>query len=372
MRETTFFFLSLLLLVSAPALRAEEGFSFTSPVHHPGKLDFHFTDTPMGSDANLMWWSPSIKGGFGLISPDEGEDTRFAGAFFRPLAAKPALGDLIVGVNGLDTPAFRDFEVQAEYRSPSRFAFGGGIVEREDTDLDVAFLKASYRGPLGGISSILTLQAQRVAEETSPGGYAALYNDELMFVAGDDGEQRRGTVGYVAPETKRSFRPAVEVLYVDNSTGDLDGPRTLFANATLGFKGGFLSHPARLGRAMGPTGLEFANPLGFLSPTWNRRLDTWEMGGLADFRVIGLETPNGRRTLTWQGVVFPFQFVPGDSFADGLFAGMTYTDRSFADEVTGVLAGLFRKVSFLSLSLEAEYDFETDDKRLNVGLIDAF
>ncbi len=62
------------------------------------------------------------------------------------------------------------------------------------------------------------------------------------------------------------LRPAVEVLYVDNTIGHFSGTRNLFANVTLKYGGGFLSHPARLGRAMGPQGTEYGNPLGFLTP----------------------------------------------------------------------------------------------------------
>jgi hypothetical protein len=390
-RRSILLLLAALLLSAAPRLaRAEvaagtagtegtpEGLSFTDPLLHPGKLDFHYRATPGVSEFDTMWWTPSIKGGFGSTSPNRADDTRFGGAFFRPLASRPAAGDLIVGIEGVSSPASKDFEAEAEYRHPSGFALGGGFVQRTKSVQDVRFVKASYRGQVSGWHSILTVQGQRTAEKTSPGGYVALYDDRFLLVAGDDGEQWRADFGYVAPAgsgATGALRPAAEVLYVDNSIGRTPGPKTLFANLTLGFKGGFLSHPARLGRAMGPTGLEFGNPLGFLNPTWNRRLDPWEMGSLADFRVTGLETPAGQRTLTYEGVVFPFQPFQLDRRASclgNLFAGLSYTHKSFAKEVPGVLVGFLGKVSFLQLSLGAEYDWRTHDKTVNVGLIDAF
>jgi len=155
--------------------------------------------------------------------------------------------------------------------------------------------------------------------------------------------------------------------------GDRPGPKVLFANATLGFTGGFLSHPARLGRAMGPAGLEFGNPLGYLTPTWNRRLDTWEMGGIADFRISGTETPAGLRTVTFEALVFPFQLRSGDSLADRFFLGATFTDRSRGgNDVAGAMAGYFGKISFLTVSVAGEYAPETGDRRLHLGLIDTF
>jgi hypothetical protein len=357
----------------ATQLEAGEGLSFTNPVLHPGKLDFHLHDTRAATEPNLMWWTPSVKAGFGLLSPDQGDDVRYYGGFFRPLAARPKLGDLIVGLNRLDAPAGDDLEIQAEYRLPAGLGFGGGLVDREGDLNDVRFAKVSYRSPGKGWRTIATLQAQEVGEETSPGGYLALFDDELMLVAGHDGEQWRATLGYVAPQPKVGrLRPAVEVLYVDNTVGDRPGPETLFANATLGFTGGFLSHPARLGRAMGPTGLEFGNPLGFLNPTWNRRLDTWEMGGIAGFRIVGSETPTGLRTVTYEALVFPFQLAAGDSLADRFFAGATFTERSRGNDVAGAMAGYYGKISFLTVTLAGEYEPETGDRRLHLGLIDTF
>ena len=61
-----------------------------------------------------------------------------------------------------------------------------------------------------------------------------------MGVVGFDGEQRRTTFGYVAPKNENTqWRPSLEVLYVDNRIGKLAGPQFIFANATLGFNGGF-------------------------------------------------------------------------------------------------------------------------------------
>jgi hypothetical protein len=369
------------LLGAAPVLHAGDGVAFDSKLLHPGKIDFHLHHTPTSDDYDWMWWSPVLKGGVVLVSPEKGNDTKAFGAFFRPLAAKPAAGDLIVGIEGLDPsqPNQRQLEFQAEYRLPAGIGFGGGVVRRQNSDLDIAFGKVSYRSQpskASGWKSIVTLQAQRIGDQTSPGGYLALFDDKWMVVGGDDGEQWRGTFGYVAPQAPGQpaarIRPAVEVVYVDNSIGDLPGPKTLFANATLRFGGGFLSHPARLGRAMGPTGLEFGNPLGYLSPTWNRRLDPWEMGGLADFRATGLETPNGQRTLTYEAVLFPFQIDTAASFLDRFFLGGSYTSRSFADDFQGLTGGYFGKIGFLDVTLGAEYDLKSHDERIHVGLIDTF
>lgn len=355
------------------AADAAEGLSFTTPVLHPGKLDFHLHGTRTGTEQNWMWWTPSIKAGYGSLSPDQGDDTRYYGGFFRPLAARPQLGDLILGIERLEAPAGDDLEIEAEYRLPQGIGIGGGLVDREGDRNDIRFGKLSYRSQGKGWRTITTVQLQEVGEETSPGGYLALFDDELMVVAGHDGEQWRTTFGYIAPPPAAGrLRPAVEVLYVDNTVGDRPGPKTLFANATLGFSGGFLSHPARLGRAMGPTGLEFGNPLGFLTPIWNRRLDTWEMGGLAGFRIAGTETPTGLRTVTWEALAFPFQWAGGDSLADRFFAGATFTERSRGNDVAGAVAGYYGRISFLTVTLAGEYEPETGDRRLHLGLIDTF
>ena len=44
---------------------------------------------------------------------------------------------------------------------------------------------------------------------------------------------------------------------------------------------------------MGPQGVEFGNPFGFLRPTWNHRANTWELGGLANFRAVRTRSASG-------------------------------------------------------------------------------
>jgi hypothetical protein len=272
----------------------------------------------------------------------------------RPLAAWPKAGDLILGGLGLDGPSEEAAEFQGEYRFPFGLGFGGGFVETTLANRDVAFGKATFREHWGAWHFILEAQAQRYGPETFPGGYGAIHTSQVMGVAGTDGEQWRATLGYIAPWTNTAWRPTLEVLYVDNSIGRVNGPKVWFANATLGYTGGFLSHPARLGRAMGPQGLEFGNPLGFLTPTWNRRLEVWEMGGLADFRAEHLTAPNGSVSERYEGLVFPFQMADTKTVLDYLFVGGSCL-RSPAKDTPGVIAGMTGKVLFLKASIGVEY-----------------
>ncbi len=392
--------LILALLGSASVLVAAETHSFLSydeglysesPYLRPGKVDFlykHRRDTET-DQFNTFLWTPVFKGGGGVIDPTGAVNTRYGGGFFRPLAPWPDKGDLILGAQGVETGQTAIFEGQGEYRFPFGLGAGGGFVSTEAMS-DVAFGKLSFRRKWKDWNYILEVQAQdneygRVGSiginprpvvvahyhETHPGGYLAVFNDQVMFVGGHDGEQWRITGAYIAPESWKYVRPVIEALYVDNSIGQVVGPRVLFANASLKYEGGFLSHPARLGRAMGPQGLEFGNPLGFLNPTFNRRLEVWEEGSLADFRADRVELPNGIVQERYEGAFYPAQFQPARSIADGLFIGMAWIKEPTRD-TPAVIGGVLTKIHFLQISIGIEHQVDPARTSVVFGLIDRF
>lgn len=348
----------------------EEGLSFQSTLLKPGKLDLLYRSRPDADEANLIWWSPIVKAGAGVVDPDGAGPTRYAGGYVRPLLPLEDAGELILGALEVDADGTRSHEVQAEYRFPSGFGLGGGTVDRPGADADISFVKATYRDELDELSFILEAQAQETGDDTEPGGYVALYDDELLGVVGHDGEQWRVTLNYVSPENDAFLRPAMEGLYVDNSVGRNDGPQFLFLNGTLDFGGGFLSHPAALGRAMGPQGLEYGNPLGFLNPTWNRRLNTWELGRLMNWRVVRNEQPNGNTAADFEAIVFPMQFDGRESVLDSLLIGGSYVDAPGL-HTPGALVGFHGRVGPFNLSITVRHEFETEDTTLVIGLIDA-
>jgi hypothetical protein len=122
---------------------------------------------------------------------------------------------------------------------------------------------------------------------------------------------------------------------------------------------------------MGPTGLEFGNPLGFLSPTWNRQLNVWELGSLVNFRLVRLEFPNGTTTERYDTLVFPFQFASQENVLDYLFLGGFYA-KNPVEYSPGIIGGFFGRVGFLQVSLELDYNFDTEKMGAVVGVIDTF
>jgi hypothetical protein len=353
----------------APAAGATP--SASSQLLSPGKVDLFIRSQDSLGQYNLFGWTPSFKGGAGIVVSDAAGDTYYGGGYVRPLTLVPERGDLIIGGQANATDAFVDYEVQAEYRFPFGLGFGGGILERGGPGNDIQFGKVTFRNQWKGWSYILEMQGQAVAGEVSPGGYLAIYNDWVMAVYGNDGEQWRGTFALTAPTNKTIFRPVGEVLYVDETIGDFDGARRVFANATLGYKGGFLSNGSRLGRAMGPQGIEFANPLGFLALTWNRRLEAWEMGGLADFRYEQVWFPGPGYLQRFEADVFPFQFFSSDPGLTGVFLGATHT-RTPAKNTPGIIAGFMAKIGFLNPSIAVEHEFDPTLNTVLFGFIARF
>lgn len=335
-------------------------------VLRPGKVDAHYARASGADDGILMIWTPAVKGGlrFGV----SGDQAVVIGGYFRPPLPWSDSGELILGGQYNDLDGAEAYEIQGEYRFPMGLGVGAGFVELPSSDLDVLFGKLSFRARLESWQYILAFQVQSMGDRTRPGAYVAVFESRSMLVAGYDGEQWRTTFGFASTNHEARWSPAVEVLWVDNSVGDLSGPKILFANATLGFRGGFLSHPARLGRAMGPTGLEFGNPLGFIQPTWNRRLNVWELGGMAGFRISRIQFPNGAVDGKYEGLIFPFQVLGLIGAIDGIFVGGYWADRMTGDS-PGMLGGILMNIGRLHFGGDAEYDADLRQPVLNVGII---
>jgi hypothetical protein len=122
---------------------------------------------------------------------------------------------------------------------------------------------------------------------------------------------------------------------------------------------------------MGPTGLEFGNPLGFLSPTWNRRLDVWELGDLVDYRLERITQPNGTTTGRYEAVAFPFQFWKRKSQLDRIFGGVIYLDN-INKQSAGIQAGYFGKLRKIDVTVKSEYIFATHETGISLGIIRRF
>jgi hypothetical protein len=73
---------------------------------------------------------------------------------------------------------------------------------------------------------------------------------------------------------------------------------------------------------MGPTGVEFSNPLGYLNPNFNRRLTAWEVGESVNFRFIHKTLPNAAREETLETAAYPGQLLGSDSIVSALFVGV--------------------------------------------------
>ncbi len=345
-----------------------------SPYFKGGKLDAYYDRHDNGDfRVNSMFWSPGFKGGYGSIVPENDlrQTIHYYGGFVSPLLSRPELGNLVLGAQEITQGDSNQTEVQGEYRLASGIGVGAGFVDRKFSDQDIHWAKLSYRGDLwGDIRYILSTQWQHVQARDYPGGYLALYNPQLMATWGSDGEQWRASFGYVAPdEGADKLRPALEVFYVDNSIGQLDGAKDLWVTGSLGFRKGFLGHESRLGRAMGPTGVEMANPIGYLNPNFNRRLTAWEVGDLVNFRFIHTTLPNGMRVETLETAVYPTQLLAPGSWLDTLFVGVGNTSPNPGQDGVSGIFGYHQRIGHFESSIRVQHDFDRDDTALFVDLI---
>jgi hypothetical protein len=344
-----------------------------SPYFKGGKLDAYFDRQDNGSfQVNSILWTPVIKGGHGIIVSKTGaKDINYYGGFVRPLLSHPEWGDLILGAQSVVQGNKNQVEVQGEYRLPFGLGFGGGFVDREASSQDVKFAKLSFRNQWQDIHYILSTQWQRYQNQDYAGGYIALYNKSLMATWGSDGEQWRSTFGYIAPDQgEDKLRPAFEVFYVDNSIGKVDGSKDLMVTGSLGFRKGFLGHESRLGRAMGPTGVEFSNPLGYLTPNFNRRQTAWEIGDFANFRFIHKNLANGTREQTLETAIYPLQFLLGhEHLLSALFVGVGHTSPTVGKDGVSGLFGYHKRIGNFESSARVQHDFDRNDTSLFVSII---
>lgn len=170
---------------------------------------------------------------------------------------------------------------------------------------------------------------------------------------------------------------------MDNSIGKMGADKTLMISGSLGFSKGFLSHEATLGRAMGPTGMQFANPLGFLNtaydPTFNRRAEVWELGGLFNFRYINTGVAEGSpRTETFEANIFPAQFFGVDNLLSSVFIGGGITNPNGAKPYKSTLAklnqdgvsgnmGYIKRFGHIDTNVRVQHDFDVNDTQVYVG-----
>ena len=358
-----------LLLILSPCIYA----STDSPYFKGGKIDAFYDRSDNGNfQVNSMLWTPVFKGGHGVqISETGGQDTNYFGGFARPLLTRPDLGDLILGAQEVLQGDSKQTEVQGEYRLPSGLGLGGGFVDRNLSAQDVKFAKISYRNEWQSIKYIVSTQWQRFQQRDYPGGYVALFNKELMASWGSDGEQWRSTVGYVAPDRGiHALRPAIELFYTDNTIGQVTGSKDLMLTGSLGFRKGFLGHESRLGRAMGPTGVEFSNPLGYLSPNFNRRLTAWEVGDFVNFRFIHKTLPNNTgREETLETAIYPGQLLGNNNLINALFVGVGVTSPQPGQHGVSGLLGYHTRIDSIESSFRVQHDFDINDTSIFFSLI---
>lgn len=364
----------------------------------PAKVDFITTFKEKYTNANAFFWSKSLKAGFGTVyKGDTSGVAHYGGAWFRPLSFTKYKGDLIIGANySMPTPAAAFWDVQVEHRHAFGLTYGGGAYQLGITKKSINYWgKIGFRKTIKKWSFIVSVQvtpltngSKNTLEHIGPGGYAALYHPVFMIVGGYTYNHPNGTtvapqfrtaLGLMSPKVGAKYRPVFEALYIDNNVNDFKGARYLWVNATLGFDGGFLSHDARLGRAMGPTGLEYGNPLGFLANpstviNWNRKLNTWEMGRMVNFRMENFVLPTKDYNGYAQFVVNPFQFDDKVNLLDPFFLGAEYlyNYKDAAKTLTsqgGFLLGYFYNVKAFSATAGVEYVVKTKQPVITIGMI---
>ncbi|MBW2457589.1 MAG: hypothetical protein JRI68_23995 [Deltaproteobacteria bacterium] len=322
-----------------------------------GALDLRQRVASQVLQTNVVLWSAPVVGALGMTDVSN-ERVSYGGLYLSPTALlPPRVGQWVAGASAVKTAEGWSHEVQTEYRCPYGFGVGGGYLDPPAGRL-TRFGKVSYDHALGPIRLVAAAVAQDAQGSLWPGGYGGLIWEHLMGTFGHDGEQWLATFGFVAPEWSTRFRPAVEVFFIDGTPGDQAGTRFLFINGTLVFKHPFLSHAVRLGRGLLPYGMQMANPLGYLSATWNRAPEVWELGRVLNFRVMWEQAPDESVNALYEGDVYPFHLDEQDNLGDVLFVGGFYRERP-VDPAPGVVVGVSGPLGPLHGTVGLDYEITT-------------
>jgi hypothetical protein len=307
-------------------------------------------------DGNFTLRQPLLFGGASHDSIRSAPDVVALGFFARPWGEAPDKGEFLLGGNYVAPAGDEQWELQAKYVAPGGIGAGAGYLADPHAG-DIAFIKAIAQGKRGSLHYHFSPLLQDGPGGTAPGGYAALHGDHLFAGGGGDGEQWRILAAWSAKNDQGGFLdPSLEALFIDSSVGSIDGEKFHFVNGSLRRNSGFLSTPVRLGRALGPQGLQFANPVSFLSPSWIRPADVWEIGEILNVRLLRREQPGGEITTLAQAVFFPVQALGGDGRLRGLFAGLQHDhDR---DPSSSLLFGHTGRHGRVAVNAAAFVDFD--------------
>lgn len=322
----------------------------------PGFADFRLGISENRVDGNLILRRPFLVAGASYDAIDGAPDVTGFGALARAAVGEAGTGEWVLGGNYLASADSRQWEIQAKYITPGGFGLGAGLIDAEATD-ELWFVNGIARGKRGALNYQFSALIQSGPGGLSPGGYAALYAEHLFISGGGDGEQWRILGAWSANSSHDSaFDPSIEFLFVDNDVGHVNGEKFLFVNGSLKRNKGFLSTGSRLGRALGPQGLQFANPVSFLSQPWSRTVDVWEIGEILNIRFARRTLPDGAVNTLAQTVVFPMQALGSEARYRGLFAGIQH--QRDASRSTALLFGHAGRLGRAWVSVVGSHDVE--------------
>ncbi|TAE00441.1 MAG: hypothetical protein EAZ97_05915 [Bacteroidetes bacterium] len=333
-----------------------------------GLADFVYKKTATTNEYNALWWSPFLKGGAGMIDRQNQKTIKYAGVFWHPQRKIRNFGELLFGGHYIDDSEKKQVELKGEYRFPFGLGVGAGFADFGLENKNISFYRISFHQKNKNWNYILSTQIQQVGNFTSYGTYLAYYDDKKMFAAGVDSEQYRLTFGYMAEIKKyKIYRLAFEAIWADRTLGTLYNNQNLLISGTFGYKGGFLSNEARLGRAMSASGLENTNPIIYLNNSWNRLLNLWEIGGLMNFRFTYNKISANNYSARAESIVFPFQYDRFTQIWDSFFVGGYHT-RTYSEKNTGIMLGWKQSVTIMNMAFQAEYDLNKKQFACTLGI----
>jgi len=114
-------------------------------------------------------------------------------------------------------------------------------------------------------------------------------------------------------------------------------------------------------------------------PTFNRRAEAWELGGLFNFRYINSSDASGKpRTETFEANLFPAQFFDIDNLLSSVFIGggltnpngtTPYKSTQAKTDQAGVSGsmGYIKRFGAVDTNVRLQHDFDVDDTQVYVG-----
>ena len=108
---------------------------------------------------------------------------------------------------------------------------------------------------------------------------------------------------------------------------------------------------------------------GFITPSFNRLPDVWEIGDVADVRVFVNHVQNGNTTTNYEALVFPFQIAGNTGLLRAIFVGAAVDAIPYVEDNKKYAVGVTGRLLDFTLSGVLYWNLTNGTAQVTLGFI---